>query len=108
MLLLHYSIYYCCSVAKLCPTLWDPMNCSTPGFPALHYLPEFAQTLVHWVSDAIQPSHPLWPSSPPSLRYAVSKTNDHFYIIPHASEEKDWTENKHQYLFCVIKCYESL
>ena len=51
--------YSSCSVAKLCPTLCDPMNCSIPGFLVLHYLPEFAQTHVHWVSDAIQPSHPL-------------------------------------------------
>ena len=41
------------------------MDCSTPGFPVLHHLPELAQTHVHWVGDAIQPSHPLWPSSPP-------------------------------------------
>ena len=54
----------CCSVAKLCLTLSDPMDCSTPGFPVLHYLPEFAQTHVHWVSDAIQPSHPLSSPSP--------------------------------------------
>ena len=46
----------CCSVTKSCPTLCDPMNCATPGFPVLHYLPEFAQNHVHWVSDAIQPS----------------------------------------------------
>ena len=53
---------FCCSsVAKLCPALCKPMDCSTPGFPVL-YLPEFAQTDVHWVSDVIQPSHPL--SSP--------------------------------------------
>ena len=45
----------------------DPMDCSTPGFPVLHYLPEFAQTQVHWVGDAIQPSYPLSPSSPPAL-----------------------------------------
>ena len=52
-----------CSVAKLCPTLCDPMDCSAPGFPVLHYLPEFAQTLVHWLGDAILPSHsPLSPS----------------------------------------------
>ena len=44
---------YCCSLAKLCPTLCDPMDCSTPGFPVLNCLLEFAQTLVHWVSDAI-------------------------------------------------------
>ena len=41
------------------------MDCSSPGFPVLHHLPELAQTHVHWVGDAIQPSHPLWPSSPP-------------------------------------------
>ena len=39
-----------------CLTLHDPMDCGTPGFPVLHYLPEFAQTHVHWVDDAIQPS----------------------------------------------------
>ena len=54
---------YCCSLAKSCPTLCDPMGCSTPGFPVLYCLPEFAQTHVHWVSDAIQPSHPLSLSS---------------------------------------------
>ena len=54
----------CYSVAKLCRTLCDPMNCSLPGFPVLHYLPEFAQTHVHWVGDAIHPSHPLLPPSP--------------------------------------------
>ena len=43
----------CCSVTKLCPTLCNPMECSTPGFPALHYLQEFVQTHVHWVGEAI-------------------------------------------------------
>ena len=47
---------------KIC--LCDPKDCNTPGFPVLHYLPEFAQTHVHWVDDAIQPSHPLLPTSP--------------------------------------------
>ena len=65
--------FLCCSVANLCPILWDPMNCSTPGFPVLHYLPEFAQTHVYWVSDAIKLSHPLFPlllspSAFPSIR----------------------------------------
>ena len=46
-----------CSVARLHQTLCNPTNCSTPAFPVLHYLLEFAQTHVHWVSDAIQPSH---------------------------------------------------
>ena len=55
-----------CSVAKLGPTLCDPMDCSMPAFPALHYLLEFA--LVHWVGDTNQPTHPLSHSSPlPSI-----------------------------------------
>ena len=57
----------CCSVTKSCPTLCDPMDCSMPGFPVLHHLPEFDQTHVYWVSDAIQPSHPLSPRSPLAL-----------------------------------------
>ena len=53
----------CCSVAQLCPVFCEPMHCSTPGFPVLHHLPEFAQTHICWIGDTIQPSHPL--SSPP-------------------------------------------
>ena len=61
------------SVTQPCPTLCDPMNCNTPGLPVHHQLPEFTQTHVHWVSDAIQPSHPLSSPSlpapiPPSIR----------------------------------------
>ena len=61
-------------VAQLCPALCDPMNCSTPGLPVHHQLLESTQTHVHWVSDAIQPSHPLLSPSPlmpsifPSIR----------------------------------------
>ena len=47
--------------------LFDPVDCSTPGFPALHHLPELAQTHVHWVSDAIQPTHPLSSPFPPAF-----------------------------------------
>ena len=54
------------SVAQSCPTLCDPMNRSTPGLPVHHQLPEFTQSHVHWVSDAIQPSHPLSSPSPPA------------------------------------------
>ena len=54
------------SVAQSCPTLCHPMNCSTPGFPVHHQHLEFTQTQVHWVSDAIQPSHPLSSPSPPA------------------------------------------
>ena len=55
--------YTCCSVANLCLTLCDLMDCSTPGFLVLHDLPEFAQTHVHWAGDANQPSYPLLPPS---------------------------------------------
>ena len=51
----------------MCLTLCDPMDCSIPRFPVCHYLPEFAQTHVHWVSDVIQLSHPLSSSSPPAF-----------------------------------------
>ena len=53
-------------VAQSCPPLCDPMNHSTPGLPVHHQLPESTQTHVHWVSDAIQPSHPLSSPSPPA------------------------------------------
>ena len=55
-----------CSVTQSCLTLCDPMNHSTPGLPVHHQLLEFTQTHVHQVSDAIQPSHPLLPPSPPA------------------------------------------
>ena len=55
------------SVAQSCPTLHDPMNRSTPGLPVHCQLPEFTQTYVHWVGDAIQPSHPLSSPSPPAF-----------------------------------------
>ena len=73
-----HHIYYCgqeplqfssvqfSSVAQSCPTLCNPMNCSTPGLPIHHQLPEFTQTHVHRVGDAIQPSHPLSSPSPPA------------------------------------------
>ena len=57
----------CCSFSQSCLTLCEPMDCSMPGFPVFHYLLEFAQTHVHWVSDAIQPSHPLSSPSPPAF-----------------------------------------
>ena len=55
------------SVTQSCPNLCDPMNHSTPGLPVHHHLPEFIQTHVHRVRDAIQPSHPLSRPSPPAL-----------------------------------------
>ena len=60
-------IGYCCSVAQLCLNLCDPMDYGMPGFPVLHHLMELAQTHVHWVGDAIQPSPPLSSCSPPTF-----------------------------------------
>ena len=63
---IHKQLFQFSSVAQSCPTLCDPMNCSTPGLPVHHQLLEFTQTHVHRLSDAIQPSHPLSSSSPPA------------------------------------------
>ena len=60
--LISSVLLFCCSVLS---DSVIPMDCSTPGFPVLHYLPEFGQTHVHWVGDAIQPFHPLLSPSPP-------------------------------------------
>ena len=60
------------SVAELCPTLCDSMDCSTPGLPVYHQIPEFTQTHADWVSDAIQWSHPLSSPSPPALKRVSS------------------------------------
>ena len=64
---LNWYVCCCfCSVAQPCLTLCDPMDCTMPGFSVLHYLPEFAQTHVHWVGDAIQSTNPLLSPSPAS------------------------------------------
>ena len=61
-----FACFQFSSVTQSCPTLCDPMNRSTPGLPVHHQLPEFTQTHVHQVGDAIQPSHPLSSPSPPA------------------------------------------
>ena len=101
------------SVAQSCPTLSDPMNCSTPGLPVHHQLLEFTQSHVHRVGDAIQPSHPLCPllllpPIPPSIRvfsnestlrmrwpkywsfsFSISPSNEHPGLI---SFRMDWLD----------------
>ena len=72
------------SVAQLCLTLCDPMNCSMPGLPVHQVLLEFTKTHAHWVSDAIQPSHPLLSRSPPAL-----------YLSQHQDLFK-WVSSSHQ------------
>ena len=64
IMVLYYSVQFSHSVM---PTLCDPTDCSMPGLPVHHQLLKFTQTHVHWVGDAIQPSHPLWSPSPPAL-----------------------------------------
>ena len=70
----------CCSVAKLCLTLCDPMDCSPPSFPVLHHLPELAQTCVHWVGDAIQSSCPLLSSSPLAFNLFSNESALHIWL----------------------------
>ena len=67
MYLLSVTVLQFSSVAQSCPTLCDPMDYSTPGLLVHYQFPEFTQIHVHWISDAIQPSHPLSSPSPPSL-----------------------------------------
>ena len=79
----------CCSVAQTCPTLCNPMDCSMPGFPVLHYLLEFAQTYVHWISDATHSSHPLLSPSPPA--FSLSQHQDLFQWALHVKWPKYWS-----------------
>ena len=76
------------SVAQLCPTLCDSMDCSTPGFSVRHQLPEFTQTRVHWVGDAIQPSHPLLSSSP---TFSLSQLQGLFKWVSSSHHIKYWS-----------------
>ena len=67
------------SVTQSCPALCDPMDCSIPGFPVHHELLELAQTHVHWIGDAVQPSHPL--SSPPPSIFKLSQQQSLFQWV---------------------------
>ena len=75
------SLYCCCSV---CPTPWDPMDCSPPGFPVLYHILEISQAHVHWADDAIQPSHLL--SSPSPSAFSLSQHQGLF----------QWVSSSHQ------------
>ena len=68
------------SVTQLCLTLCNPMNCSTPGLPVHHQLPESTQTHFHCISDAIQPSHPLSSPSPPALNLSQRQGLSYFIL----------------------------
>ena len=79
----------CCSVAQLCLALCDPTECRTLGFPFLHRLLEFVQTHVHWVGDAIQPSHLLSSPSPPTFN--LSQHRGLFQWVPYIRWPKYWS-----------------
>ena len=83
----------CCLLVKPCPTLSDPMNCSKPGFPVLHYLLEFAPTYVH---EAIQPSHPLSSASLPTLNLSQHQGLSHRANSSHqvAKEQEHELQNQ--------------
>jgi len=93
----HFSVYHkmlgkgFSSVAQSCSTICDPTDCSMPDLPVHHQFPQFTQTHVHWVGDAIQPSHPLSSSSPPT--FSVSQHQGIF----------QWVSSSHQ----VAKVLES-
>ena len=73
----EYACFSFSSVTQSCPTLCDLMNCSTPGLPVHHQLPEFTQTHAHRVSDAIQPSHPLLSPSPLAFNLSLRVSSSH-------------------------------
>ena len=79
------SCCYCCSAAKSCLTLCEPMNCSMPGLSVQHYVPEFPQTHVRWVSDFIQPSHSLSPPSLLTLNFSLHQGRNFFLVPPEKS-----------------------
>ena len=109
----YITVFQFSSVAQSCPTLCDPMNRSTPGLPVHHQLPDYTQTHVHRVGDAIQPSHPLSSPSPPapnpsqhqdlfqwvnsshevpkywSFSFSISPSNEHPELI---SFRMDWLD----------------
>ena len=86
--------YSCCLITKSCLTLCDPMEWSVLDIPVLHYLPEFAQTHVHWVSEAIPPSHPLSPPSPPA--FSLSQHQGLFQWVSSSHQLAKVLELQHQ------------
>ena len=84
----RFTVVQFSSVAQSCPTLCDPVDCSTPGFFVHHQLLKLAQTHVHWVGDAIKPSHPLLSPSPPAL--SLSQHQGLFKWVLHIRWPKYW------------------
>ena len=89
---IHSGIFTSSSVAHSCLILCDAMNCSTPGFPVHHQPPDFTQTHVHWVVDAIQTSLPLSSPSPPALIFPSIRVFSN-ELAPHNRWPKYWSFN---------------
>ena len=91
----------CCSVAQSFLTLCQPMDHSMPGSTVLHHLPEFAQTHVCWVDDAIQPSHPLSSLSPPAFN--ISQCQGHFQWVGSSHQVAKVLELQHKSFQCTFR-----
>ena len=91
----------CFSVTQLCLTLCSPMDCCMPGFFDPHYLPEFVQTHVHWVGDAIQPSHLLLPPSSPALNLSQHQGVFQWVSSLHQVTRVLQLQLQHQVPFCM-------
>ena len=88
------------SVAQSCPALCDPTDCSTPGFPVHHQLPELAQTHVHWVGDAVQQSHPLLSPSPPAFNLSQHQGIFQWVSSSHQVARVLEFQLQHQHISC--------
>ena len=97
------NIFHLKVFVRSCLTLWDPMDCSTPGFSVLHYLPEFDQTHVHWVNDAIQPSHPLSSSSSPALNLSQNQGLFQLVGFSHQVAKVLELQLQHHYLQWILR-----
>ena len=95
--------YQFSSVTQSCPTLCDPMDCSMPGLPVHHQLPEFTQTHVHWVGDAIQPSHPLSSPSPPTFNLSQHEAVFKWVSYTHQGGNVLEFQLQHQSFQCIFK-----
>ena len=93
----------CCSVARSCPALCDSMDCSTPGFLVVYCLPEPAQTHVHWVSDAIQPSRPLSSPFPPAFNLSQDQGLFKWVGSSHQVAKVLELQLQHQSFHCVFR-----
>ena len=100
LFVVHFS-----SVTQSCLTLWDPMDCSTPGLPDHHQLLEFTQAHVHWVSDAIQPSHPLSSLSPPDFSLAHHQGLHKWVISLHQVAKVLEIQLQHQSFQWIFRTY---